>query len=118
MDQRVYTKRQMDNILTNRPIHQALFDLHIVPKALARVVEIELDDGFVLAKSENIIQTQHRFGEGYIIKKIEEQRPDIMCAVDSTFVDEIPFGKMIYGYLNPPPPPQLQERDICYSCSS
>lgn len=114
----VYTKKQIDGILTNKPIKQALFDLQIVPRELASKVEVELDDGFVLAKSCNVINTHHRFGEAYIIKKIEAQRPDIMCAIDSTFIDEIPFNNMINNYLNPPPPPSFQKIDYCYSCSS
>jgi len=109
----VYTKKQIDNLISSRPLNKAIFDLKIVPKELARVIEVELDDGFVLAKSENIINTNHRFGEGYLLKKINAQRPDIICAADSTFIDENPLGGIIYN-VNNPYVPDIMENDMCY----
>jgi len=95
----------------------ALFELVVVPKELATVVEVELDDGFVLAKYENTIKMDHRFGDAYLVKKIEEQRPDIICAIDSTTIDTVPLQTII-RVLKIPPTPFKASTDTCYSCSS
>lgn len=113
----IYTKHQLDTVFTNRQYRMALFELVVVPKELATVVEVELDDGFVLAKYENTIKIDHRFGEAYLVKKIEEQRPDIICAIDSTTIDTVPL-QTIVRVLNIPPAPYKATTDICYSCSS
>ena len=109
-----YTRKQIDNILSNRPMKEALFDLVIVPRELASKVEVELDDGFVLAKTSNVINTNHRFGGAYLIRKIEEQRPDILCASDSTFIDENSLAGMI-EYENQPTQEDIMQ-EMCYSC--
>jgi len=110
---RVYSKKAIDSMLSTRTMNKALFDLRIVPKELASVVEVELDDGFVLAKSENIKNLNHRFGEAYLLRKINEQRPDIVCAANSTIIDEVPLSNIIFN-INNPYVPDIMETDICY----
>ena len=114
---RVYSEQVISQMSGYIKKHQILFDLKIVPKELTSKVEVELDDGFVLSKVENVIQTNHRFGNNYILKKIEEQRPDIMCAVDSTYVDNTKLEKMVYDKLYPYTP-DIHPDNICYSCES
>jgi len=112
---RVYSKQAIAQMFGHIKKHQALFNLKIVPKELTSKVEVELDDGFVLSKAENVIQTEHRFGNNYILKKIEEQRPDIMCAVDGTYVDDTKLETMVYDRLHPYTP-DIHMDNTCYSC--
>jgi len=112
----IYTKQQLDSMVTNYQHRMAMFELVVVPKELAKIVEVELDDGFVLAKYENTIKLDHRLGDAYLVKKIEEQRPDIICAMDSTTINKVPLPTII-RVLKTPPMPYLSP-DTCYSCSS
>jgi len=89
MNKRTYTKRGLDNMITTQQYSVVLYDLVIVPKELAKVIEIELDNGFVMAKTENVISTVHKFNLDYIYNQIEEKRPDILCASESTYIDEM-----------------------------
>ena len=95
----IYTKYEVDNMITNRDYRIALYDLVVVPKELATVIEVELDDGFVIAKQENTISTKHTFKNEYLMQKIEEHRPDIICASDSSTLDSVPL-QSIRAILN------------------
>jgi hypothetical protein len=91
----IYTKFEIDNMITNKSFGATLFDLIVVPKELALFIEVELEDGFVIAKRENTIEVNHKFGNDYLIKQIGEQRPDIICALDTTYLDSISLQSII-----------------------
>ena len=102
MNKRVYTKAAIDNMLCNFKPLQAKYELRIVPKEYVTHAEVELNDGFVIAKTDNIISTSHNFTQKYIIEQLEKQAPEIMCAAESTFIDEIELLQVIDEAKNPP----------------
>lgn len=67
----------VDRLIYDRNSHNSLFDLVVVHKSLTTKVKVTLERDFVLSKVENIIETDIRVSDKFLLSKIEEQRPDI-----------------------------------------
>lgn len=72
--------------ITNRK-DARLYNLNIVPNELTTQVEVDLGDGYCLSKTENIIKNPLKaFHEEHVLKMIEEQKPELLVASESTYI--------------------------------
>jgi len=116
----IYSKKEIDNMITNRKIRGAKFDLELVPKELASEWLIDFENGFVLADTEFVKDTRHRISESYIIKKISEEYPEILVAANETLINGISLSDMIMNECirSSPIPRQEDVNNYCENCTA
>lgn len=74
-----------------------VYNLNIVPHELTTKIEVDLGEGYCLSKTENIVKNPVKsFHDGWVIRMIAEQRPELLISADSTFL----CGKSLSAYLD------------------
>jgi len=116
----IYSKKELDSMITNRTRRGAKFDLELVPKELASEWLIDFENGFVLADTEFVKDTNHRISDSYIIKKISEEYPEIFIAANETLINGVALSSIISNehMRKNSFHKQIHTNSYCESCSS